>query len=135
MSATGAARTVGLAGAGWGALLLLRGEMLWRAAAGRPPSEAERAVVAVLGARHLGQGLLQAAAPTRLQRLWLLTDLAHVASMVALAVADPPRRRPALVSGAVSAAAAGVRAVRAPRRPPLVTRPLVTPRRARRPRR
>lgn len=135
-SGTAAGRLAGLGGGAWGALLLLRGATLWRVAAGRAPSEAERTVIAVLGARHLGQGLLQTAAPARLARLWLLTDLAHAASMAALAVADPARRRPALVSGAVSAvtAAVGLRPARRGGRAPASTAVLTTPRRARRPR-
>ncbi|MBP2416752.1 hypothetical protein ACFFOM_19915 [Microlunatus capsulatus] len=137
MSPTSTGRAAGLAGLAWGALLLARGDGLWRTVAGRAPSEVEGGVVAVLGARHLGQGLLQVAAPTRLTGLWLLTDLAHAASMVALAVADPGRRRPALVSAAVSAttAVAALGAVRSGRRAPGPAAPLVTPRRARRPRR
>lgn len=129
------ARAVGLVGLAWGALLLGRGDRLWRGLTGRVPSTVEHRVVTVLGLRHVGQGLLQTAAPGELARLWLLTDLAHLASMVALGGADPARRRPALVSGAVSLASAlGVASSgRAGRTPTAVPRPLVAPRRARRP--
>ncbi|SDT31816.1 hypothetical protein SAMN04488543_3707 [Friedmanniella luteola] len=121
---------------GWGALLLARGDGLWRALTGRAPSASERGVVTVLAVRHLGQGLLQTLAPTRLPRLWRATDLAHAASMVALAAADPARRRPALLSGAVSLAAVAVatRELAAGRPPVTASAPLATPRRARRPR-
>lgn len=128
-------RAVGLAGLAWGALLLGRGDQLWCGLTGRVPSTVEHRVLTVLGLRHVGQGLLQTAAPRELPRLWLLTDLAHLASMVALAGADPARRRPALVSGAVSLASAlGLaESARTWRRPAAVPQPLVTPRRARRP--
>lgn len=128
------ARAAGLAGLAWGALLLGRGDSLWRGLTGRAPSPVEHRVVTVLGLRHVGQGLLQTAAPGALSRLWFLTDLAHAASMGALAGADPARRRPALLSGAVSLASAFEPAAAglARRSPAARPGPLVTPRRARR---
>ncbi|GAA1433158.1 hypothetical protein GCM10009616_24500 [Microlunatus lacustris] len=131
-------RVPGLAGLAWGAALLGRGDGIWRGLTARAPSAVEHRVVTVLGLRHLGQGLLQTALPSRLSRLsrlWLLTDLAHLASMLALAVADRGRRRPALVSAAVSLTGVLSLApdVRGRRRLAAVPRPLVPPRRAHRP--
>ncbi|MCU1537672.1 MAG: hypothetical protein JWP82_2023, partial [Humibacillus sp.] len=56
-------RLIGLAGAAWGAGLLVWGDDLWRAVERRSPSDAERRVTQVLGVRHLTQGLTQLAAP------------------------------------------------------------------------
>ncbi len=67
-----------------------------------------RAVTRVLGSRHLIQAILTAGTPSAptLTR-GVQVDLAHVASMLGLAVLDQRRRR----AGLVDAAAAGAFAV------------------------
>lgn len=63
------------------------------------------AVVRVLGARQLAQAGLSTAIPTApLLTLGAGTDAAHALSMAALALADPKRRRPAMVSGLTATA-------------------------------
>ncbi|MEO7069859.1 MAG: hypothetical protein ABI131_05125, partial [Nostocoides sp.] len=57
-----------------------------------------------LGARHLATGVVQVFFPGHFQRLEIAVDLIHTATMVGLAAADPPRRRPALVTAAVALA-------------------------------
>lgn len=101
-------RISGVLGAGWGALLLTNGPRVWGALTGAAPSELDQLLTRVLGARHVAQGLLQAAAPVTGQRLLLAVDLTHAGTMVALAVADRSRRRPALLSAAVALASAVV---------------------------
>jgi hypothetical protein len=66
-----------------------------------------------LGTRHVVTGVSQLAWPSRFQRLQIGVDLIHAVTMVGLAVVDPPRRRPALVSaGAALLGAAAGAAVR-----------------------
>ena len=60
----------------------------------------------LLGARHLLQGLGQVLLPRHLARVYVAIDVLHAASMVAVAVAAPVRRRAALVSGSVAALSA-----------------------------
>lgn len=106
MNGTRAGRAAGLANVAWGAALLVGDDALWRRLTGRSLTGDERRVVQVLSVRHLAQGVVQLAVPTRLEGLWAATDLAHAVSMLALAATDPGRRRPALVSALVSAATA-----------------------------
>jgi hypothetical protein len=78
---------------------------------GRPASPAARAVARLLGARHLAQAALTAGAPGAVALgIGAQVDLAHSASMLALAVADRPLRRAGLADGMVAAvfAAAGM---------------------------
>lgn len=85
--------------------------MLWHGPAmfgwvqGRAPSSGERDAIVVLGVRHLGQGLLQLGLPHHFGRTYAIIDFLHASSMVALAAAQPARRRAALTSGAVAALA------------------------------
>ena len=72
---------------------------------GGPLEPSGLAGVRVLGARQLAQAGLSVAAPTvPLLRLGAGIDAAHALSMVALALADPKWRRPALVSGLTATA-------------------------------
>lgn len=100
-------RAVGVAGAVWGAALLSRGPQLFRTLEGRAPTTGEQDAITLLGVRHAAQGLLQVVAPHHLARLYAAVDGLHAASMLAVALARPVRRRAALVSGA-AAALAGV---------------------------
>ncbi|GAA3605602.1 hypothetical protein [Microlunatus ginsengisoli] len=107
-------RVAGVLGAVWGAVLLARGDRLWAVVEGRQPSRGESRTVRLLGTRHLLQGLAEGIAPGRFRRFWSSVDLTHAASMVALAVLDPGRRRPVLVSAGV--ALVGAAATRQARR-------------------
>ena len=83
---------------------------------GRPPL----LLVRLLGARMLAQGLIQSGRPTRDVLLaGSGVDAVHALSMLAAAVRFPDYRRPALTSGTVAAAAAGIGAAlgRLERRP------------------
>ena len=109
-------RAAGLLAATWGALLLTRGDALWQAVDGGSATPVDELALRALGARHLAQGAAQAIAPDRLQRAFIAVDLIHAATMLALAAADPGRRRPALLTAGVAAASAATTlAVRAPR--------------------
>jgi hypothetical protein len=99
-------RTSGVLAALWGTALLTAGRDVWYVVDGRLPTPGDAAAVRFLGARHLTQGLLQAAMPSRFQRLYLAVDVTHAASMFWLAAVDERRRRPAVVSG-VAALVAG----------------------------
>jgi hypothetical protein len=108
-----AARVLGLVQAGIGAGMVAAPV----AVAGRVGGPVAPApVVRVLGVRGVGQGLLTAARPGRATlTLGAVVDLAHLASMVALAAASPRWRRSAAASGAVAVASAvaGLALVRA----------------------
>jgi len=104
----GGVRLLAVVGAGWAGLLTTVGPRVWVALTGHRPSERDRVLVRVLGARHLVQGVWQGIAPSRGRRLFLWVDLIHSASMLALAGLDRPRRRPALVSATAALASATV---------------------------
>ncbi len=99
-----------------GALLIVPGPLI-RAATGRPAGPRARAVARVLGARHLLQAALTTAAASSSPSLGIgaAVDLAHAASMAALAVADRQVRRLTLSDALIEStfAAAGVSAARA----------------------
>ncbi len=107
-------RVVGVGGIVWGAALLTAGPPIWRYLDARGPTEVDQIALKLLGSRHLVTGVVQLCFPGHFQRLEIAVDLIHTATMVALAAADPPRRRPALVTASVAlaSAAAGV-AIRA----------------------
>ncbi len=89
----------------YGAVLLLGSEHLLSRLSGAPVDSRARTVARVLGARELLQAELTCRYPTRaVRRLGVGVDSVHAASMVALAVLDPARRRLA-THNAVSAAA------------------------------
>ncbi len=94
--------------AGYGTLLLAVPDPVIRLYTGHRADPLTRAVVRVLGARHLIQGILTSGAPGAVVlALGVEVDLAHVASMLGLAALDQRRRR----AGLVDAAAAGMFAV------------------------
>ncbi|MEP6648730.1 MAG: hypothetical protein ABJA74_02300 [Lapillicoccus sp.] len=102
------ARASGIAAALWGTLLLTKGREVWVLADGRDPSGPDEAALRFLGARHLLQGVVQTAAPSRFQRLYVGVDLTHAVSMGWLAAVDERRRRMGLVSGGAALAAAAL---------------------------
>jgi hypothetical protein len=90
--------------AGYGTLLLVAPDPVIRVYTGHRADPLTRAVTRVLGSRHLVQGLCTAGTPSALVlALGVEVDLAHVASMLGLAVLDRRRRR----AGLVDAVAAG----------------------------
>jgi hypothetical protein len=95
-------RVAGAGGIAWGAVLLARGDEVWRAVEGRDPDPVEELGMRALGGRHLLQGLAQLAAPRRTAPLVVAVDLVHAGTMAALAVASPSRRRAAVVTGGVA---------------------------------
>jgi len=106
--------------AGYGAALLAApGAVVRLYSAGRSDPRA-RAIARLLGARHLLQALVTADRPAPVVvALGAETDLAHAASMVLLAAADPPHRRPAMIDAlaAGSFALAGALTTRRARHP------------------
>ena len=71
---------------------------------GRAPDQRARAVIRILGARHLLQAVVTARGGRTLHRLGGGVDLVHALTMVALAAFDRRRRRPAVVNAAVALA-------------------------------
>lgn len=70
---------------------------------GRRPDALSRWALQVLGARQLLQSVLTLrSASTAAHRVGGLVDLLHAASMIVLAVADPRRRRGALVQAGLA---------------------------------
>ena len=107
-------RLVGVGGIAWGTAILTAGPAIWRALDDRGPTDLDRLALRFLGARHAATGVAQVCFPGHFQRLEIAVDLIHTATMVGLAAADPPRRRPALVTAGVAlASAVGSLAIRA----------------------
>jgi hypothetical protein len=107
--------------AGYGAVQLVRPAYSAEQLLGGPLDPGAMAAVRVLGARQLAQAAVSVAVPSaRLLALGAGADGAHALSMAVLALADPRRRRPAMISGlvaAVFAAGGAVVARRAASRP------------------
>ena len=97
-------RTLGVGGIIWGTTLLTVGPPIWRYLDHRAPTELDQGALRFLGARHVATGATQLFFPGRFQRLEIVVDLIHTATMAGLAVFDPPRRRPALVTASVALA-------------------------------
>ncbi len=89
--------------AGYGILLLVAPGPVIRVYTGHRADRLTRAVTRLLGSRHLVQGLCTASRPSALVlALGVEVDLAHVASMLGLAVLDRQRRRAGLVDAVVA---------------------------------
>jgi hypothetical protein len=91
-----------------GTILLVAPDAVLRRVAGGRADAPVRRVTRVLGARNLAEALVLRSHGTR---RWLLAastvDAVHATSMVALALADPRRRRVALASALVASLMAG----------------------------
>jgi hypothetical protein len=85
-----------------GAVELAAPERVTALTLSRRPEHSETVVARILGARHLGQGLVPRSAPFGALLTGPLLDTLHSASMVGLAVLSPRHRRPALASATVS---------------------------------
>ena len=91
--------------AGYGAALLLMPGPAIGLATGRPPSPWTRRIARVLGARHLAQAALTAAAPSSaVFAAGSQVDTVHAASMFLLAAVSRSGRRPALTDALTEAA-------------------------------
>ncbi|ALE91743.1 hypothetical protein AOC05_04380 [Arthrobacter alpinus] len=93
-----------------GVCQLIRPQLLYRTVTGTTPSPGAVVLMRVLGARHVVQALLLAGAGPTTQgvktwhRCGALVDLAHAATMVALACGDRRWRRPAGIDAALALA-------------------------------
>lgn len=93
--------------AAYGAALVLAPGPAIRVATGRLPSRRARRVARVLGARHLIQAALTAAAPEpAVLEIGGQLDAVHTASMLLLAAVSPAGRRAALTDALTEAALA-----------------------------
>ena len=102
--------------AGYGAVQLLRPAYSAEQLLGGPLDPGAVTAVRVLGARQLAQAAVSVADPSaRLLALGAGADAAHALTMALLALADPRRRRPAMVSGLIAAAFAALGATAARR--------------------
>lgn len=80
----------------WGSCLLWAPEALLRGGVDRTPTAADRAVLRVLGVRHLGQAALSTARPAHtVFKLGEVTDLLHAATCLGLIVGSRRWRRAA----------------------------------------
>jgi hypothetical protein len=103
----------------WGAALLAAPGLVLRLVGELEPDPRSRAVVRVLGARHLVQAVFSGRAPGRAtlaDGAWV--DGVHALTSLALAAGDRPRARLALTD-ALIAASWGAASARAARRVPL----------------
>jgi hypothetical protein len=101
---------------GYAALLLAAPDLLIQLSTGHPSSRATRAVVRLLGGRHLIQGILTSSAPSApMLALGAEADLAHALSMLALAALNQRWRRAELTDTALAATLAATGAILATR--------------------
>lgn len=92
----------------WGGLLVTVPGPLFGVVTGRPADRADRRLLRVLGARHIVQGAVAAAHPTRtMLALGGAVDALHAASCGAAALLLPEWRRPALLDGTYATALSG----------------------------
>ena len=97
-------RAFSLTRAAYGAVLLCAPGAVISRCTGQPASTRARAVVRVLGSRHLLQAAVTARAPGALVlRAGAQLDLAHAASMLALGAIGRPLRRAQLADGLIAA--------------------------------
>ena len=97
-------RAFSLTRAAYGAVLLCAPGAVISRCTGQPSSTRARAVVRLLGSRHLLQAAVTARAPGALVlRAGAQVDLAHAASMLALGAIGRPLRRAQLADGLVAA--------------------------------
>lgn len=103
---------------GYAALLLAASDPVIRLYTGHPADPLTQSVTRLLGSRHLIQGILTGGTPSALVlALGVEVDLAHVVSMLGLAVLDQRRWRAGLIDAAVAASFAIAGAVLATRAP------------------
>ena len=89
----------------WGVALLVAPATVTARVHHAPAGFRTDVVARVLGARHIGQALVTVLRPTRaVRRGGVAVDVAHAASMVALAAVSPAHRRAGLTDAAIGAA-------------------------------
>lgn len=99
------ARQLALARAGWGALLVVTPSVPLRILTGGSEPTGGRALLRVLGARHVLQAAATMAAPTGWTlRLGAVADALHCASALAFATFDDRESRAALLDAAIAGA-------------------------------
>jgi len=104
-----APRLVELARAGWGAGLLIAPDRVSALVRGVTPDGRARAVIRVLGARQLLQGVLSAASSTpAVLAVGVWVDGLHALSGVLFAAVDRRRARPVLLDAGLAATLAAV---------------------------
>ncbi len=102
-------RAYGGARLAWGAWMLAAPRAVLRSAGVAADDTTVEVSTRVLGARDVAQGLASLAVPDAgILHLGRWVDLAHLATMLALAAGSPRLRRPALLSAASAAAWAGL---------------------------
>jgi hypothetical protein len=90
--------------AGYAVALLCIPSALIGVCTGQPASKADRRIARVLGARHLTQAALTARSSSATALgVGVLIDVAHAASMMALAAGDHPMRPAELADGLIAA--------------------------------
>ena len=89
--------------AGYGAILLLAPDRVSHWATGQSPDRTSRAVMRILGARHLIQAVATIGTSSRvMQALGAEVDALHSLSMLGLAAFRPSHRRDALIDAVVA---------------------------------
>jgi hypothetical protein len=105
--------------AGYGAILLLAPDRLSHRVTGHSPDRLSRAVVRILGARHLIQAVVSIGPSGRAVRaLGAEVDALHSLSMFGLAALNPPHRRDGLIDAVVAGCFAAAGALLTARLPP-----------------
>jgi hypothetical protein len=107
-------RRLALARSAWALVLLTAPDRVARVL-GVTPSWRSRAVLRVLGCRHLAQAALSELSPSTGSQIGVAVDVAHALSAVAYGASAPDRRRTGalMAGGATTFATAGVQNLRA----------------------
>lgn len=87
----------------YGLLELTMPDTVSGAVLGKRPDKRLRVVLRILGARHLAQAALAMRNPGDVHALGGTVDLLHAASMLALGLIDPRRRRAATLNSCIAA--------------------------------
>jgi|tagenome__1003787_1003787.scaffolds.fasta_scaffold20650909_3 hypothetical protein len=115
---SGPIRIIALVRAGWAGVLLLAPRRILRVAGCQQVPAASVTVARVLGARHLVQAVVSAAAPSGgVAGLGAVVDTLHAASCAGLAAMSPRWRRPVLLDAVIESgfAVAGGQSSQPPR--------------------
>jgi hypothetical protein len=86
----------------WAGFLLVRPHQAIHLLGGEPDRRSV-IVARILGARHAGQGAIEALGHTQFAFLQATIDGAHGLTALLMGIADPQRRRPALTDAAAAA--------------------------------
>src|SRR4051794_23238306 len=112
---SGPIRIIALVRAGWAGVLLLAPRRILRVAGCQQVPAASVTVARVLGARHLVQAVVSAAAPSGgVAGLGAVVDTLHAASCAGLAPMSPRGRRPVFLDAGIQSGLAPARRAAAP---------------------